>query len=195
MRLASQPPRRFTARDLARTPAYPALATACAIAATTACQTQTHPTAPTTPATTAAAQVPRAPTTAWVVAQTSRFPVDDKPVDLSAGYGCGGDCPSPFEMAAEDKDRAQVQARVDFCVDRAERRAPVAPIDFAVRGKIDRNGGASNVETTSEEAPLDRELRECVLDLVRTARFTPPEKARKERSLWASVHTHKKATP
>lgn len=195
MRLGSQPPRRFTHRDLARAPGYPALVTACALAATTACQTQAHPAAPTTPAVAAATAVAPAPTTAWVLPHTSRFPVDDKPVDLSAGYGCGGDCPSPFEMAAEEKDRAQVQARVDYCVDRAERRAPVQPLDFAVRGKIDRNGESSNVETTSEEAPLDPELRACVLDLVRTARFTPPEKARKERSLWTSVHTHKKATP
>jgi hypothetical protein len=193
MRLASQPPRRFT--DL-RSPGYPALVTACALAATTACQTQTHATAPTTPAAAAPTQVASAPTSPlWVLPRASRFPVDDKPVDLSAGYGCGGDCPSPFEMAAEEKDRAQVQARVDFCVDRAERKAPVAPVDFVVRGKIDRNGESSNVETTSEEAPLDSDLRACVLDLVRTARFTPPEKARKERSLWTSVHTHKKATP
>ncbi len=195
MRLASQPPRRFDLRRTPAYPAYPALAAVCALAATTACQTQTHATAPTSAPAQVATVPVRATSPAWVTPNASRFPVDDQPLDLNSGYACGGDCPSPFELAAEEKDRAQVQARVDFCVDRAERRAPVQPIGFTVHGTIDRGGASSKVEATQEDAPLDPDLKACVLDLVRAARFTPPERARKERSLWASVQTHKKPTP
>lgn len=189
--LADLPPRRFASRPA---PRYPALASACALLATAACQPATPAAAP-DPATTKLAPATTSVATAKVPVAPldgSRFPVDDEPVDLTTGYACGGDCPSPFELAAEDKDRKQVQARLEFCVGRAERIEPVPKVDFVVRGQIDRRGSAHKVELEAPADTLPASLRECVTELVGSARFTPPERAGKTRSLWASVRTHVK---
>lgn len=190
-RRASAPPRPIALRP---SPRYPALASACALIATAACQ----PAAPAASPDPAASKPPPAtPATASANATTaqpnaSRFPEDDQPLDMTSGYACGGDCPSPFELAAESKDRRQVQARLEFCVARAEKVQPVATIDFVVRGEIDRHGAARKIVLEAPADQLPSTLRECLTELVSGARFTAPERGGRGRSLWASVRTHVK---
>jgi hypothetical protein len=189
--LAALPPRRFAHRP---SPRYPALASACALIATAACQS-TKPAASPDPAASKppVAVVPTATATATTTQPTnSRFPEDDQPLDMTTGYACGGDCPSPFELASEDKDRKQIQARVEFCVARAEQLEPVPKVDFVVRGEIDGRGSAHKVTLEPPADTLQPALRECLRELVSSARFTPPRRGGRQRSLWASVRTHVK---
>ncbi len=188
MRLSAQPPRRFSIR---RAPDYPVLTAACAVAATAACGAPAHPTTPATsaPPTQLASASTARPAQPWTKPHTSRFPVDDAPL-AKGDVKCAGDCPSPFEIAAEDHDRAMVQARVDYCVERAEHVAPVPPKDFTVEGEIDRVGASSKVELAGAD-DVASAVTACVVELVRSARFLPPQGADRTRRLWAPVSTHK----
>lgn len=179
MSLSKIAPRRFGLRS---GPAYPTLV---ALALTTACNGSTARPAPDqavqVPAATASA-VPATtdspPSTAGA-GEPPRFAADDQVLDMNVG--CKGDCPSPYQMAAGSKDRAQIQARVEHCA----RARAVDKATASLRGKVGADGRATQLAFENEDGALGDPMRNCILDLASKALFTPPEKGRSERILYA----------
>lgn len=202
MRLSAQPPRRFSTRS---SPGYPALLAAGALLAATACKPASNgtgegPIAP-DPVSTTAKPKPSAttPTEVSKPGEPAHFAVDDDPLELR-DVSCKGDCPSPFESAANRKDSAQVQARADWCVRDAERRAPGAPgapgvtragADAWLRATVDKSGKPAELSFEPKGA-LPPAIAECVLGLVRDAKLTPPENSGAARGVYARIRTPKK---
>lgn len=180
MRLADQPPRRSTTR---RVPRYPALL-AGALVATAGCRgsSNAEPIAP-DPAPVSAVAKPH-------VAAPPKFAVDDEPLDMNVG--CKGDCPSPFELAVDRKDRAQIQARVDHCVREAERVAPVPATEFTVQAEVATDGKVVGPAIDQVDGKLSTGVLSCVVALVEKAPLTAPRGDAGTRGVHARVKTHAK---
>jgi hypothetical protein len=195
MRLSAQPPRRFSTRS---SPGYPALVAAGALLAATACKPASNgageaPIAP-DPVATAAKAKASSTTTAEAPkpGAPAHFAVDDDPLELH-DVTCKGDCPSPFESAASRKDAAQVQARADWCVRDAERRAPGDPVVAAeawLRATVDKSGKPAELSFEPNGA-LPPAIAACVTGLVGDAKLTPPENSGVARAVYARVLTTK----
>lgn len=95
--------------------------------------------------------------------------------------GCKGDCPSPYSMASDRKDEAQIQARAEHCA----RAQGVDRLGAILRGKVGADGHATDLLFESAEGALTEPVRACLLDLASKAVFTPPEKGQTDRIMFA----------
>jgi hypothetical protein len=160
--LASQPPRRYPAR---RVPRYPSLLAGALVASACTPTSSPRPIA-----------VPTPPPT-FAVDASNAFPA----------VTCRGECPSPFEQAAHEKDGAQIQARADWCVREGARSGePITSARSTLRADVDASGHAIGARF-DPPGWIREDIAACVLRLVDTAKLTPPEDGESRRELWTTV--------
>lgn len=190
MSLAKTAPRRFGPRAL---PAYPSLVAVGVALAAASCN---GPSA--RPASDQIVQVPAVPASAVAPAKVPahrqpdgelRFAADDEPLQMSVG--CKGDCPSPYEMAADRKDEAQILARAEHCA----RARGVDQAAATLRGKVGADGRATDLSFEHVDGVLSEPMRVCLVDLASKAIFTPPEKGRADRILYAQFRLPREPEP
>lgn len=177
--LASRPARPRSPRTI---PQYPRAIAAGAVmvALSGACtpqQSSPQPTAPSSgaPVTVVPAEPPNEPMVlageegpAHIATAGMHFPEDDAPLDEN--IGCRGDCPAPWVMAINRKDRNQIEARIRYCDKAARDQGERNAGQLSVTASIDAKGHAQDVKLTPTGSVSDN-VSSCVRELVQSAQF------------------------
>ena len=176
--LSHRPPR---PRASAALPAYPRAVVVGAFVAglTCSCNSPPAPQTPTDDATVTAVVTAEAPKEPLVIAGNEgpepiavdgiHFPEDDAPLDEN--LGCRGDCPAPYVMAINRKDRSQIEARIRYCDKGATEQGERNDGSVSIVADIDATGHAQDVAVTPT-GEVGEVLVSCLQKLVRTAPFT-----------------------
>jgi len=132
---------------------------------------------------------PRLSEALW--AHPPAFHEDTDPPPLVA---CGGGCPPPYVLAAQAKDRDQIEARIRYCAN------VLAPYLVGVHGKlnvrasISAAGRAVTVDSVTQPREAEPVAR-CVRALVMRAKFMSEDKWAREAVVEADIGTGESSAP